>query len=100
MLFTTNRYDALQAKAKKLRTKAEKRNARDDEKVRELNTKIASIKYKRTVFNTEINNKLTDVTSLIVNEQNRILKDKADIEYEDIIKPEVKTEIAKAKKSK
>lgn len=100
MLFTKNRYDALQAKAKKLRTKAEKRNAKDNESVRALNTKIATIKYKREVFNTKINNELTDITSLIINEQNRILKDKIDIDDEDIFKPEVKAEIAKAKKSK
>lgn len=100
MKFTINRYDALQAKAKKLRTKSEKRNARDNEAIRELNAKISTIKYKKEVYNTEINNKLTDVMSLIANEQNRILKDKIDVDYEDVIKPEVKAEIAKAKKSK
>lgn len=100
MLFTKNRYDALQAKAKKLRTQVEKRNAKDNETIRALNAKIETIKYKKTVFNTKINNQLIDVTSLIANEQNRILKDKIDTDYSDVINPEVKKEIAKAKKSK
>lgn len=100
MLFTKNRYDALQAKAKKLRTQIEKRNAKDNETIRALNAKIETIKYKKTVFNTKINNQLIDVTSLILNEQNRILKDKVDIDDKDVINPEVKEEIDKAKKSK
>lgn len=100
MLFTKNRYDALQAKAKKLRTQVEKRNAKDNETIRALNAKINTIKYKKEVFNTKINNELTDVTSLIINEQNRILKDKVDIDDKDVINPEVKAEIDKAKKSK
>ena len=96
-MFETNRYDRLQAKAKKLRNKSEKRNARDSERIRELNARIATIKYKKEVFNTNNNNKLTDIESLITNEQNRILKDKLQVEYEDVIKPEVKAEINKAK---
>ena len=97
MKLVVNRYDNLQAKAKRLRNKSEKRNARDTERIRELNAKISSIKYKKDVFNTNINNKLMDVESLIANEQNRILKDKIQVEYEDVIKPEVKEEIKKAK---
>lgn len=96
-MFETNRYDNLQAKAKRLRNKSEKRNARDTERIRALNAKISSIKYKKEVFNTNINNKLTDVESLIANEQNRILRDKIQVDYEDVIKPEVKAEINKAK---
>lgn len=97
MKLVVNRYDNLQAKAKRLRNKSEKRNARDMERIRELNAKISSIKYKKDVFNTNINNKLMDVESLIANEQNRILKDKIQVDYEDVIKPEVKAEINKAK---
>lgn len=97
MKLVVNRYDNLQAKAKRLRNKSEKRNARDTERIRELNAKISSIKYKKDVFNTNINNKLMDVESLIANEQNRILKDKIQVDYEDVIKPEVKAEINKAK---
>ena len=96
-MFETNRYDNLQAKAKRLRNKSERRNARDTERIRALNAKISTIKYKKEVFNTNINNKLTDVESLIANEQNRILRDKIQVDYEDVIKPEVKAEINKAK---
>jgi hypothetical protein len=96
-MFETNRYDNLQAKAKRLRNKSEKRNARDTERIRALNAKISTIKYKKEVFNTNINNKLTDVESLITNEQNRILRDKIQVDYEDVIKPEIKAEINKAK---
>lgn len=97
MLFTKNRYDALQAKAKKLRTQVEKRNAKDNETIRALNAKINTIKYKKEVFNTKINNQLIDVNSLIANEQNRILNDKVLINQEDVISPDVKAEIAKVK---
>ena len=97
MKLVVNRYDHLQAKAKRLRNKSEKRNARDTERIRALNAKISSIKYKKDVFNTNINNKLMDVESLIANEQNRILKDKIQVDYEDVIKPEIKAEINKAK---
>lgn len=96
-MFNTNRYDNLQAKAKRLRNKSEKRNARDTERIRALNARISTIKYKKEVFNTNINNKLTDVESLIANEQNRILRDKLQVDYEDVIKPEIKAEINKAK---
>lgn len=97
MKLVVNRYDHLQAKAKRLRNRSEKRNARDTEKIRALNAKISTIKYNKEVFNTNINNKLTDVESLIANEQNRILKDKIQVDYEDVIRPEVKEEIKKAK---
>lgn len=44
MKLVVNRYDNLQAKAKRLRNKSEKRNARDTERIRELNARISSIK--------------------------------------------------------
>lgn len=98
MKIVIDRYDNLQAQAKKLRTKSENRKARDDEKIRKHQTIINKIKYKREVFNVNINNKLIDLESLIANEQNRILKDKIQVDYEDVINPEVKAEINKAKK--
>ena len=97
MKLVIDRYDNLQAKAKKLRTRSEKRKARDNEAIRKHQAIINKIKYEGNVYNTNINNKLIDLESLIANEQNRILKDKADVDYEDIIKPEVKAEINKAK---
>ena len=81
-MLETNRYDRLQAKAKKLRNEIDSRNTRDDAKIKKLQTDILNIKYKREVFITNKNNKLTDVTSLITNEQNRILKDTIKEEYE------------------
>ena len=81
-MFEINRYDRLQAKAKKVRNKVDSRNTRDDARIKKLQTKILDIKYKREVYMTNKNNKLTDLTSLITNEQNRILKDKIQEDYE------------------
>ena len=81
-MFEINRYDRLQAKAKKVRNQVDGRNTRDDARIKKLQTKILDIKYKREVYMTNKNNKLTDLTSLITNEQNRILKDKIQEDYE------------------
>jgi hypothetical protein len=81
-MFEINRYDRLQAKAKKVRNQVDGRNTRDDARIKKLQTKILNIKYKREVYMTNKNNKLTDLTSLITNEQNRILKDKIQEDYE------------------
>lgn len=92
-MITTNRYDNLMAKAKTYRNKIEKRtintdvrikelqtqivkiNTNADVKIKELQTQIAKIKYQKDTYVSLINNKLTDVTSLIENERKRILKD-------------------------
>lgn len=81
-MFEINRYDRLQAKAKKVRNKIDSRNTTDEAKIKRLQTEILNIKYKREVYITNKNNKLTDLNSLIANEQNRILKDKLQEEYD------------------
>ena len=81
-MFNTNRYDNLQAKAKKLRLKIEKKTQKAslqtkkiDEKIANLRTKSREVSYKKTVYCETINHKLKDVTSLIRNEQERISSD-------------------------
>lgn len=81
-MFIKNRYDYLQARAKKLRLKIEKRtqkanlqNKKIDEQIANLRTKSREVSYKKTVYCETINNKLKDVTSLIRNEQERISND-------------------------
>ena len=81
-MFNTNRYDNLQAKAKKLRLKIEKRtqkatiqNKKIEEKITDLRTKSREVSYKKNVYCETINNKLKDVNSLIRNEQERISSD-------------------------
>lgn len=81
-MFETNRYDRLQAKAKKVRNQIDSRNTRDNARINKRQTEILDIKYKREVYITNKNNKLTDLNSLITNEQNRILKDTIKEEYE------------------
>ena len=82
-MFNTDRYDRLQAKAKKVRNQIDSRNTRDNARINKRQTEILDIKYKREVYITNKNNKLTDLNSLIANEQNRILKDKIEEEYDD-----------------
>ena len=77
-MFETNRYDKLQAKAKKLRNKIERRTVVTDAEIKELRTKINEITYKKNVYCENILRKLKDVNSLILNEQNRILGDKTE----------------------
>lgn len=84
MKLIVDRYDRLQAKAKKVRNDIDSRNTTDDTRIKKLQTKILDIKYKREVYITNKNNKLTDLNSLIANEQNRILKDKLQEEYEQV----------------
>ena len=81
-MFNTNRYDNLQAKAKKLRLKIEKKNQKAalqtkkiEETIDNLRTKSREVSYKKNVYCQLINNKLKDVTSLIRNEQERISSD-------------------------
>ena len=78
-----NRYDNLMEKAKKLRNKIERRTTKDNAKVEKLQTKISQIKYKKTVYCQNINNKLKDTNSLISNERDRIEQDKIAFEYEN-----------------
>ena len=77
-----NRYDNLMEKAKKLRNKIERRTTRDNARVEKLQTKISQIKYKKTVYCQNINNKLKDTNSLISNERDRIEQDKIEFECE------------------
>lgn len=77
-----NRYDYLQAKAKRLRLKIEKKtqkanlqNKKIDEQIANLRTKSREVSYKKNVYCETINNKLKDVNSLIRNEQERISND-------------------------
>ena len=81
-MFNTNRYDNLQAKAKKLRLKIEKRNQKAilqnkkiDDMISNLRTKSREVSYKKNVYCTKINLKLKDINSLIKNEQERISND-------------------------
>lgn len=85
MKLIVNRYDRLQAKAKKVRNQIDSRNTTDDARIKKLQTEILDIKYKREVYITNKNNKLTDLNSLIANEQNRILKDTIKEDYENTI---------------
>lgn len=78
-----NRYDNLMEKAKKLRNKIERRTTKDNARVEKLQTKISQIKYKKTVYCQNINNKLKDTNSLISNERDRIEQDKIAFEYEN-----------------
>ena len=78
-----NRYDKLMEKAKKLRNKIEHRTTKDNARVEKLQSKIAQIKYKKTVYCQNINNKLKDTNSLISNERDRIEQDKIAFEYEN-----------------
>ena len=82
-MFEINRYDRLQAKAKKLRNKTDKKTVKANKKVNDLEAKIKQIRtnilninYKKNVYIENIGRKLTDVNSLILNEQNRIIADK------------------------
>jgi len=85
-MIVTNRYDNLMAQAKKYRNNIDNRTTKDDNKIKKLQSQILAIKYKREVYITKQNNKLTDVNSLISNEQNRILKDKVEEEYDKVTK--------------
>ncbi len=87
MKLVNDRYDRLQAQAKRVRNNIDGRNTRDDARIKKLQTEILNIKYKREVYITKQNNKLTDLTSLISNEQNRILRDKINEEYEQTVIP-------------
>ena len=82
MKLVNDRYDRLQAQAKKVRNQIDSRNTRDNARINKRQTEILDIKYKREVYITNKNNKLTDLNSLIANEQNRILKDKLQEEYD------------------
>ena len=82
MKLVNDRYDRLQAQAKKVRNQIDSRNTRDNARINKRQTEILDIKYKREVYIAKQNNKLIDLNSLIANEQNRILKDKLQEEYE------------------
>lgn len=77
-MFETNRYDKLQAKAKKLRNKIERKTVKTEAKIKELRTEINEISYKKNVYCENVLRKLKDINSLIANEQNRILNDKTE----------------------
>ena len=89
-MFEINRYDRLQAKAKKLRNKTDNKtikankatNTREN-KIKKLRGQILEINYKKNVYIENVNRKLKDVNSLIANEQNRIIEDKKQTENLD-----------------
>lgn len=85
-MIVTNRYDNLMAQAKKYRNNIDNRTTKDDNKIKKLQSQILAIKYKREVYITKQTNRLTDVNSLIANEQNRILRDKVEEEYDKVTK--------------
>lgn len=85
-MIITNRYDNLMAQAKKYRNNIDKRTTRDNNAINKLQSQILAIKYKREVYITKQNQKLTDVNSLIANEQTRILKDKLGDDYDKVTK--------------
>lgn len=80
-MMTTNRYDKLMAKAKKLRNKIEAKNTKASNKVAKLRNQIAATNYKKDIYIGNISNSLKDINSLIDNERARILKDYKD--YKD-----------------
>ena len=73
-MFEINRYDRLQAKAKKLRNKTDNKtikankatNTREN-KIKKLRGQILEINYKKNVYIENVNRKLKDVNSLIAN---------------------------------
>lgn len=87
MKLVSDRYDRLQAQAKRVRNNIDHRNTTDDARIKRLQTEILNIKYKREVYIAKQNNKLIDLNSLIANEQNRILKDKLEEEYDQVTTP-------------
>ena len=70
-----NRYDMLMAQATKLRNKSYKINTRAEARVEKLRSQINKIKNTSRVRCKELNERLIDVNSLIVNEQRRIMRD-------------------------
>ena len=70
-----NRYDMLMAKATKLRKKIYNKNTNANVRIEKLNAQIKTIQNNKNVYCEKLNNQLTDVTSLIQNEQRRIMED-------------------------
>lgn len=74
-MITTNRYDKLMDRQKKLRTKVEKITNKADAQVKALQMKINHIKYVRNTKCDDLNNKLADAVSLTENEVKRIYRE-------------------------
>lgn len=71
----TNRYDNLMAKATRLRTKSYNINTKAEVRIEKLKAQIKDIQNRKQVKCEKITNQLIDVSSLIANEQRRIMKD-------------------------
>ena len=71
----TNRYDNLMAKAIRLRTKSYNINTKAEVRIEKLKAQIKDIQNRKQVKCEKITNQLNDVSSLIANEQKRIIKD-------------------------
>ena len=78
-MFTTNKYDKLQAKLKKLRNKSANINEKANRKVGDLQAKISHIKYVKDVKCEALNNKVIDYEDLVQNEVERIYRDNEDL---------------------
>ena len=78
-MFTTNRYDKLMAKQKKIRSRIEKITNRANAKVTALQIKINHTRYESRVKCDDLNNKLKDAISLTENEVTRIYKENKDL---------------------
>ena len=70
-----NRYDMLMAKATKLRNKIYNKNTNANVRIERLKSQIKTIQNNKNVYCEKLNNQLTDVNSLIQNEQRRIIRD-------------------------
>lgn len=78
-MLTTNRYDKLMDRQKKIRTKVEKITNKADAQVRALQLKINHIKYVKNVKCDDLNNKLQDAISLTENEVKRIYRENKEL---------------------
>lgn len=88
-MMTTNRYDRLMDKQKKLRNKVEKINNKADAKVKALQMKINHIKYVKNVRCDDLGYKLQDTVSLTKNYVKRIYgENKEFIEYQQKLENE------------
>ena len=70
-----NRYDELMRKAKKIRTKIDRKNMQVGHRLDKIGKKIELIKYNKSVYLQELLDQLTDVNDLIKNERDRLKRD-------------------------
>ena len=88
-MITTNKYDKLMSKQKKIRTKIEKLNNKADAQVKALQMKINHIKYVKNTKCDDLSYKLQDTVSLTKNYVKRIYgENKEFIEYQQKLENE------------